>query len=62
MKCNFRASILSCTFASACFGHKPKVTIAALLLTKLSNNEQITMLGVGDMIFVLAKWIKNEKK
>jgi hypothetical protein len=41
--------------------HKPKVKIVTLLLAKLSNDEQIIMLRVEDMIFVSAKWTKNEK-
>jgi hypothetical protein len=32
MKCDFRASLLAHTFASLCFGHKPKARVATISL------------------------------
>jgi hypothetical protein len=34
MKCDSRASLLACTFASPCFGHEPKVKV-------VTNHENI---------------------
>jgi hypothetical protein len=35
MKCDSRASLLACTFASPCFGHKPKVRVVTRRVYKL---------------------------
>jgi hypothetical protein len=38
MKCDSRASLLACTFASPCFGNEPKVRVATLSLLALSTH------------------------
>jgi hypothetical protein len=34
MKCDSRASLLTCTFVSHCLGHEPKVKVATYMISK----------------------------